>query len=164
MELNILVWSVLIICSGLSCFCIGMLNSYRKDIAKDRKELEESKSNYNSRSYDRDRLERIIENSSRENRVMVEFNRSVRDELEESRKARSRTELLLERAEKRLKSTEQILERTERELYAVKSALEDAETRIERLEYDNALIKRKLEIRDKIGVHCKVVEPFKTVL
>ena len=40
MGLNILVWSVLIICSGLSCFCIGMLNSYRKDIAKDRKELE----------------------------------------------------------------------------------------------------------------------------
>lgn len=164
MELNILTWALIIICSGMAFFSIGMTNSYRKDLIKDRKELEESKNTYNSRSYDRDRLERIIENSSRENRVMVEFNRVIREELEAHKQERFRAESLLDRTEKRLKSTEQILERTERELHAVKSALEDAEIRIERLEYDNALIKQKLEIRDKIGKHCKVVEPFRTVL
>lgn len=164
MELNILAWVLIIVCSGMAFFSIGMTNSYRKDLVKDKKELEATREIYNSRGYDRDRLERTIENSSRENRVMVEFNRTLREELAESRRQRSRTELLLERTETRLKSTEAILERTERELFAVKSALEDAETRIERLEYDNALIKQKLDIRDKIGKHCKVVEPFRTIL
>lgn len=99
------------------------------------------KRDYNKASYLSGEYERLYKDTSK-------LNRQYKDWLQESRED-IRT----------LKHHNTIL--TDK-INILTDTVDGLNQRVESLEYDNKLLKQKLNIRDSVSKHCKIIEPFRT--
>lgn len=63
-----------------------------------------------------------------------------------------------------LKESNKIIEEQRELIQSQATIIEDFSAKVDRLEKDNALIKKRLNIYDEVAPHCKLVHPVKTTI